>query len=227
MMVDVTRFTSVDSLVSAFVVPGYELFDATIQRVSIFCGVKIDIFLFECTEPTFNVGIVHSSAFTIHTDLDLQAFQRLKPMFTGELTALIGVDDLWESVSCDRLVQYLCLYLFVQGVRQGSPHDVTTVHVDDGRQVHEPFVHRDIRDIDGPDLVDLATTKQIRVYVLRFSQLRQVLARIDRLNAHFAQQSTDSLHIVPMVQISQLVLLPQNSQGRILEEAHVHEPHEF
>src|SRR5690554_2372742 len=230
MMVKVTGFTSVDSLMPTFVVTIHESGDATIQRVSIVCGVKIDIFLFECTEPAFDMGVVCSSALTVHADLDLQALQCLHPMFTGELTALIGVDDLWESVSCNRLAKYLGLHVRLQRVRQRPAHDVAAVHVDDGRQVHEPFAHGDVRDVDGPDLVDLgdlAPTKQIRMDVLRFPQFRQVLARIDRLNAHLTQQSSDSLDIVPVAVFAQFVLHAQYSQGRILDKTHIHEPHEF
>lgn len=39
------------------------------------------------------MGVVCSPALTVHADLDLQATQRLYPMYTGELTALIGVDQ--------------------------------------------------------------------------------------------------------------------------------------
>ena len=40
MMVKVTELTSIDTLVSAFVVTSFKLGDATMQRVTIVCGLE-------------------------------------------------------------------------------------------------------------------------------------------------------------------------------------------
>ena len=84
-------------------------------------------------------------------------------------------------------------------------HDKTTVNVYDGRQVHEPFRHRDIRNVNTPNLIPmvyLQPSQQIRHDVNSRSRNNRVLLRIDGLDAHQTHQATDSAlsNLVTLIQ---------------------------
>lgn len=77
---------------------------------------------------------------------------------------------------------------------QAPAHDKTTVNVYDGRQVHDPFRHRNIRDINTPNLIPvvyLQSSQQVRHDVNSRSGNTQVLLRIDGQYAHQAHQAAD------------------------------------
>ena len=69
--------------------------------------------------------------------------------------------------------------------------EMKLVMIDSTVQVHEPFPHRDIRDINTPNLVpmvNLQPSQKIRHDVNSRSGSTQVLLRIDGLDAHLAHQ---------------------------------------
>ena len=65
------------------------LFYPYLQFLSIFSRVQVYIFPFECSPESFNIGIVRSSSFTIHTDNDILVFQIFYPSWTSKLGSLV------------------------------------------------------------------------------------------------------------------------------------------
>ena len=81
------------------VVEREELLEALIKSEAIIFRVKIDVVLLHCPPKPFDEDVVRSSAFSIHTDVDLFFVHILRPKRTGELATLIGVDDLRLAVA--------------------------------------------------------------------------------------------------------------------------------
>lgn len=63
------------------------------QTTTILVSSQVKMLVFEHSPKSLNENIIQSSAFGIHTDLYPIVYQYLKEMVTGELTALIGVED--------------------------------------------------------------------------------------------------------------------------------------
>ena len=57
-------------------------------------GMQVDVLVFERTPQPLDEDIVGPAALAIHTDLDTLFFEPSGEGFTGELTSLIGVEDL-------------------------------------------------------------------------------------------------------------------------------------
>jgi len=71
-----------------------------------------------------------SVALAIHADADLQAGQRIHPVFTGVLAALVGVDDLRFSVLPYTIPKQLGLVFLLQGVGNLPADDKPAVEID-------------------------------------------------------------------------------------------------
>ena len=66
-------------------------------------GVQVDVFVFERTPQPLDENVVSPPAFAIHTDLDALFFEPSGEGFTGELTSLIGVEDLRRALLMESL----------------------------------------------------------------------------------------------------------------------------
>ncbi len=74
-------------------------------------------------------------------------------VFTGVLAALIGIDDLRFSVTGHTVPKQLRLIFLLQGIGNLPTDDKPAVEIDHCREVHMPFAHGDVGDVDGPDLI--------------------------------------------------------------------------
>ena len=57
--------------------------------------VQLNVRVRERPPQPLDEGVVHPAATTIHTDLDIGGLQHAYERETGELTALIGVENPW------------------------------------------------------------------------------------------------------------------------------------
>lgn len=146
--------------------------------------------LLQGTEPALDKGIVRCPALAIHADTNLHAGQRIHPVFTGILAALVGIDNLRFSVARYRVLKQLGLVFLLQGIGNLPTDNKPAVEIDYGREVHMPFAHRNVGDVDGPDLVgsdNLQIPEQVGTHIFGLTPPAQVLLRINRLDTHLAQ----------------------------------------
>ena len=61
--------------------------------IQILIGMQINLFLFHTAPESFDKHIIYPAAFSVHADLDVVVFQYPSDGFRGELTALIGIED--------------------------------------------------------------------------------------------------------------------------------------
>jgi hypothetical protein len=105
---------------------------------------------------TTNVGldnVVSPTAFAIHADLKPLGFQEPRELLAGELTPLVGVEDLGTAILRDRLPHGV--ETEVRGERIGEPPGQypATRPVEHGEEIHKTPAHRNVRDISGPNLI--------------------------------------------------------------------------
>ncbi len=70
-------------------------------------GMKIDVLVFERAPQPLDEDVVCPAALAIHADLDAFFLKPPSESFTGELRALIGVEDFRPAVHLDCLLQRL------------------------------------------------------------------------------------------------------------------------
>ena len=61
-------------------------------------GVEINLFVFEAAPEALNEDVVDPAAFAIHADFYVSIFEYLGKCLTGELAALVGVEDFGRAV---------------------------------------------------------------------------------------------------------------------------------
>ena len=112
---------------------------------------------------------------------------------------------------------------------QSPRDDAAAVHVDDGRQIHEPVSHRDIGDVDAPHLIgpcDAESPEQIGHAELGGPTLAQAAAGIDGRDAHLAHQTAHTLWTDSKTKKRQMVNHAQHALGGMLGVLEVYRPHD-
>ena len=89
----------------------------------------------------------------IHADLHASILQHLGERHAGELTALIGVEDLGLAMPGQRLLQRLDAKSDVHRVGQTPRQHAAAVPIHDRHQIQKATTHRNICDVGTPDLV--------------------------------------------------------------------------
>ena len=180
--------------------------DSLIKRRAVFLGLDVNVVIFYRSPKSFNPDNILCPAAAVHANPHFRMFcARFLPIQAGKLTSLIRVNNFRYSILRDGVFEHLNAVRRIQCVMQTPAHDKTTVNVDDGRQVHESFRHRDIRNVYTPYLIPmvyLLSPPQIRHDVNSRSGNTQVLLRIDGLDAHQTHQATDSAlsNLVTLIQ---------------------------
>lgn len=137
-----------------------------IKRRAVFLRLDVNIVIFYRSPKSFYPDVVLCPAPAVHTDLHFRMLgARFLPIQAGELTPLIRVYNFRCSILCNGSFKHLYAVRRIQCIMQAPAHDKTTLNVYDGCQVHEPFRHRDIRNVYTPYLIPmvyLQPSQQIR-----------------------------------------------------------------
>jgi len=118
---------------------------------------------------------------------------------TGELAALVGVEDIRSAFSkC--FFQRLDAKVGIQGVGQPPGEHIPAVPVDDGHQVEKSTCHGDVGYISRPNLIRpgyLHPTEQVRVDFMPRCWFARPGMPVDGLEPHYAHESPDSFTVDP------------------------------
>ncbi len=149
--------------------------------------------------PTFPVHALPGSA-CLHARergyLYVRIFQRIRPFKPSELTALIAVHYRWFPIFCDGLFQGFNTKVSLHAVGQSPTENFTAEPVHDRDQIQKSAPHRNVGDINAPDLIwpiNRQPPEQVRVNLM----LRVFLARVWRLidwnQAHKPHQAAHTM----------------------------------
>ena len=131
-----------------------------------------------------------------------------------------------------RLFKYFFAPYGIHAVGDRPTDDIPTVQINDRRQVHEAFLHRNIGDIDSPDLIglgDIQTQKWVRIYFLGLVPWRSMFSGHDSLQAHavvvpaFHPVFTDPVFLFPC----QPSVHARSCLKGGMEVMFIHQPDEF
>jgi hypothetical protein len=115
----------------------------------------------------------------------------------GKVAALIAVHDFW-FLCCKRPFEACQNKRFVNRTGQFVIDDFAAVPVDDDEQIHESFVHANVRDVNAPHLIrpdDVQVPQQVRMHILRVVTLAEIGLWIHSLQTHVSHQATHAFAI--------------------------------
>ena len=132
---------------------------------------QIDPLILDRAPDALHKDVISPSPPTIHGELDPMALNHVHERLSGELAALVGVDNLRPAKACKRLCQRFDRMNRLQRDRCSVCQDSSAVNIDHGCEVNKALFHADIGRIQRPDLVaavDHQFAKQVRKhFVLR------------------------------------------------------------
>jgi len=170
-----------------------------------FKSVQVNALVFQGAPEPLDHDVVHPAPFAIHRNADIGVLLEGGNEFvTGELAALIGVEDLRLTIKLQDLFQGGNPEIGILGIGQPAGQHFTGGPVHDRHQVEKAAPHRDVGHIGTPDLigrVDSQPSQQIRINLVLRMRFRRVRFLVNGRQAHQPHQSTDPLatdSVVPL-----------------------------
>ena len=114
-----------------FVVKREPVIDHPFRHKAIRHLVQIDRLVFEAPPEPFDEDVVHAATSPVHGDRHAGVFQHVGEGQGGELTSLIGIEDLRFAVSGQGFIQRLKAEACIHGVREPPGKDVPCRSVHD------------------------------------------------------------------------------------------------
>src|ERR1700730_3859351 len=152
-----------------------------------FVGSQIDLLVFDAFPKPLDEHVVSPSSFAIHADGDAVVGEDTGKGRTGELRALVGVEDVRPAVTRESIFQRLDAEGRLHRDRQPPRQNTTCRPVEHHGEIDEAVRHRNVGDVHGPDLVwtrNLQATQQIRMDLVAGLGLGGARAAIERLYPH-------------------------------------------
>jgi hypothetical protein len=108
---------------------------------------EVHILVLHRSPQALDEDVVQCAPTTIHTDRDAMLLEQARKAITGELRALIRVEDPRHLLPIQRLLQTLHTEPAIQGVTHPPAQHLAAVPIDHRHQVPEPSLQPDIRDV--------------------------------------------------------------------------------
>ena len=148
---------------------------------------QVSLFVFEGPEPAFYLDVVCPATLTVHALTNIVVLQEVFVLLTGELAALIRIQNL-RLCHAECLLAGLNAGSGVKSVIQLPADNTAAVPVDNGCQKQESVFHLDVGDINRPCLVrpcDIRIAEKVRHNRRSLLALGEVWLWIDWIYRHF------------------------------------------
>ncbi len=178
---------------------------AAVELSDLLVLVQVEPLVFEGPPETFHEDVVQGPASAVHADSDLSLFERSQEGLAGELTALVGVEDLRRPL-LKSPVQGDDTELGVEGVGELPRENEPAVPIDHGCKVHEATAHREVGDIGAPDLIrpdDGGVPKQVGIDLVFGARSAGPRLGADAFKPHESHQPSYPLAVYAMVLAAQ------------------------
>lgn len=115
--------------------------------------MQVDFLVLDCASQPLNEDVVVTPLPSRPADLDPLSPQPGNEVGRGELTPLVGVENLWFAITFQRHVQGIQTELRVKAVGEPPAEHVRGEEIHDRHQVEEALLQWDVGDICGPHLI--------------------------------------------------------------------------
>ena len=156
-----------------------------------FGRIFLNIYLLslQTAEPPFDHNVVRPAGLPVHALPDMHRLEQCLIVFTGELAALVRVDNRRNAVALYRFPDGFQDGSRFQSIRQPPAYNLAAIPVDDCGQVHVATLHLDEGDVNRPHLIrEMGHIAPEQVWQDSFLKvaLRGVRLRVDRVDRHLA-----------------------------------------
>ena len=203
---------------------------ANVQFSSVFSWIKINIFTLQCTPESLDPDIIQTTASSIYTDYYFLIFQIANPSLIGKLHTLIRIDNIWFSLVRYGLLKNFQAVSCIQRIRKAPTNNIAAVNINNGRQVPKSFLHRDIGNVDTPDMVRMSNfqvAQFVRMDISGQPKFTQIALWVYCHQPHLAQKSSDSLGTNNKTECQQKVNHAFNTFVGMFKVFLVHQSHYF
>src|SRR3954454_15976264 len=155
-------------------------------------GPQVYFFIFDGSPESLHEHIVAPCAPAIHADSDGLVDQLAGECGTGELAALVGIEDLRLAMASQGLLDRLDAELHRD--RQPPGQNPPAEPVDDGGEIDKTARHGNVGQIHGPDLVgarDRQIAQQVRINLVPRRRLGGIWLAVNGLDPHALHQRGD------------------------------------
>ena len=159
-------------------------------------GPQVHLLVLQRLPEPLDEHVVAPAALAVHADGNAVALEQRDEFHASELAALVGVHDLGHPVALDRLLDRLDAEVRRQGVREPERENLAARPVHHRHQVHEPTAHRNVGDIERPDVIrflDRDIPEQVRVNLMSRRATAGRFPPDQRLDPHPRHQRADML----------------------------------
>src|SRR3984957_2267863 len=187
------------------------------------------VLILQAAPKPLDKDIVQEPPLAIHADPDTTAFQLLQKPGTGELDALIGIENLGPTRPGGRFLQRFSAEIRLHGDRNPPSQNPPAEPVHHRDQIHEALGHRDVSYIGAPHLVRPLNTQaaqQIRINLVIRVPLAGVGLLVDRLQSHHPHQPAHALAVYHHAILAQRRHHPPRPVERPLRIKLVHPTHQ-
>src|SRR5712671_5041520 len=177
------------------IVPVEELGKAALLFDAVGCWAQVDPFVLHGPPQALDKDVVVAAPASIHADFDPMIPQHRGELVTGELRALIGIENAGFAEPGKGLAQRLDAEPRRERVRQPPGQDSSGRPVDDRDQVQKPLLHGYVRYVSCPHLVrlvDRSAAQKVRVDLVLGMPLAGVSLRPDRPQPELSHQPPDA-----------------------------------
>src|SRR5512132_2611270 len=124
--------------------------DSGTRRAAVGVALEIDVLVLQRAPQPFDEDVVDPAAAAVHRNPDPGRHQCAGEGGTGELAALVGVEDLGPAPAGERLFQCVDTKRSVHRVGEPPGEYRARKPVDDGDQIKKAATDRDVGDVGGP-----------------------------------------------------------------------------
>lgn len=154
------------------------------------------VHLSKLAKEPFNKVIVDPAPLAVHAYLDIVVPQFLHKIVARELTSLVEVKYFRRSIFGDGLAEHFKTEIGCHADRHKVCKHLSRGPVNNRDQIDEAAPHRNIGQIDGPDLIrpfDNEATEQVEIDLVFRVRLADVGFAVDSFDSHLSHQSTRML----------------------------------
>src|ERR1700748_2256514 len=85
-------------------------------------SMEVDLLVLETAPQPLDKDVVHAPALAVHADRDAMPLQDAGEVVTGELAALVGIENLWATMARERFLERLNAKIGVERVGKAPCH---------------------------------------------------------------------------------------------------------
>ena len=212
---------------SLAIVKGKIHFEADLNRGQGLIILEINVLILDRAPQSLDENVIRRATSTIHADPQRVGLQGVDEVMAGELSALIGVENLRDPKPTHRLLETVHAESRIQRIAEPPGEHLATIPVHNGDQVPKPMSEPDVGDIGTPGLIgplDRQPPQQVGIHQVGRMGLTGVRARNHPRQPQLLHQALHPFPIDREPALSQKPNHPPTAEKRVAGVFFINQP---